>query len=88
MSIKLLDCTLRDGAYINNAEFGKPAMRGIISKLQDAHTDIIEIGWLKNAEYNNDTTYFHVPSDAEAYITDIVMMRLCLVSSGHLRQLI
>lgn len=68
MSIKLLDCTLRDGAYVNNAEFGKPAMRGIINKLQDAHAEIIEIGWLKNSEYKEETTYFHVPSDAEPYI--------------------
>ena len=68
MSIKLLDCTLRDGAYINNAEFGKPAMRGIISKLQDAHIDIIECGWLKDSEYREGTTYFHVPSDSERYI--------------------
>lgn len=68
MTIRLLDCTLRDGAYINNAEFGKPAMRGIISKLQDAHVDIIECGWLKNPEFKEDTTYFHVPSDVIPYI--------------------
>ena len=70
MSIKLLDCTLRDGAYINNAEFGKPVMRGIINKLQDAHAEIIEIGWLKNSEYKEGTTYFHIPSDAETYILE------------------
>lgn len=68
MHIKLLDCTLRDGAYVNNAEFGKPAMRGIISKLQDAHTDIIECGWLKDFEHVVGTSYFHVPEDAEQYI--------------------
>ena len=70
MIIKLLDCTLRDGAYINNAEFGKPAMRGIISKLQDAHVDIIECGWLKDPEYKEGTTYFHVPSDVLPYINN------------------
>ena len=68
MSIKLLDCTLRDGAYINNAEFGNPALRGIITKLQDAHVDIIECGWLKDSEYTAGTSYFHIPSDAEYYI--------------------
>lgn len=68
MIIKLLDCTLRDGAYVNNAEFGKPAMRGIISKLQDAHTDIIECGWLKDFEHVVGTSYLHVPEDAEQYI--------------------
>ena len=70
MKISLLDCTLRDGAYVNNAEFGKPAMRGIISKLQDAHVDIIECGWLKDSEYKEGTSYFHVPSDAEIYINN------------------
>lgn len=68
MTIKILDCTLRDGAYVNNAEFGKPAMRGIISKLQDAHADIIECGWLKDFEHVVGTSYFHVPEDAEQYI--------------------
>ncbi len=68
MKIQILDCTLRDGAYVNNAEFGKPAMRGIISKLQDAHTDIIECGWLKDFDHAEGTSYFHFPSDADNYI--------------------
>ncbi len=70
MNIRLLDCTLRDGAYVNNAEFGKPAMRGIINKLQDAHVDIIECGWLKDPEYKDGTTFFHIPSDLLPYIND------------------
>ncbi len=68
MNIKILDCTLRDGAYVNNAEFGKAAMRGIISKLQDSRVDIIECGWLKDFEHKEGTSYFHVPADAETYI--------------------
>ena len=51
MSIELLDCTLRDGAYINNSEFGEPALKGIIKHLQDAHVEIIECGWLKDSEH-------------------------------------
>ena len=31
--IKLLDCTLRDGAYVVEAKFGTPAIKGIISKM-------------------------------------------------------
>ena len=68
--IKLLDCTLRDGAYINNAEFGKPAMRGIISKLQDAHADIIECGWLKDSVHKVGSSYFHFPSDVIPYLNN------------------
>ena len=66
--IQLLDCTLRDGAYIVNAEFGVPAIKGIIKRMQDANVDIIECGWLKDAPYKKGTTFFHVPSDLERYL--------------------
>ena len=39
--IKVLDCTLRDGAYIVESKFGIPAIKGIIKKLQDAKIDKI-----------------------------------------------
>ena len=31
--ISLLDCTLRDGCYIVDAEFGEPVIKGIIRKI-------------------------------------------------------
>lgn len=65
----LLDCTLRDGAYINGSEFGTPAIRGIISKMQDAGAEVIECGWLKDAPYKDGSTYYHIPSDMEKYLT-------------------
>lgn len=68
--IKLLDCTLRDGAYINGSDFGTPVIKGIIKKLQDADADIIECGWLKDAPYKDGSTYYHVPSDLEKYLID------------------
>ena len=67
--IKLLDCTLRDGAYIVNADFGEPSIKGIIRKLQDANIDIIECGWLKDKEHEQGHTFYHVPSDVVQYIT-------------------
>lgn len=67
--ISLLDCTLRDGAYINGSEFGTPAIRGIISKMQDAGAEVIECGWLKDAPYKDGSTYYHIPSDMEKYLT-------------------
>jgi 4-hydroxy 2-oxovalerate aldolase len=66
--IKLLDCTLRDGAYIVEAKFGTPAIKGIIKKMQDANVDIIECGWLKNAPHEPGTSFFHVPSDLQEYM--------------------
>lgn len=68
--IELLDCTLRDGSYITGSEFGAAAIKGIIKKMQDAHIEVIECGWLKDKEYKEGTTYFHVPSDLEKYLID------------------
>lgn len=67
--ISLLDCTLRDGAYITDAKFGEPAIRGILSKMLDAGVEIIECGWLKNSPYRQGTTYYHVPRDLEQYLS-------------------
>lgn len=68
--IKLLDCTLRDGAYIVDAQFGTPAMKGIMKKLQQAKIDIIECGWLKDAPHREGTSFFHVPDDLLPYISE------------------
>lgn len=68
--VKLLDCTLRDGAYIVNAKFGEPVIRGIIQKMQKAGIEIVECGWLKDSEYEAGSTFYHVPSDVKQYITE------------------
>lgn len=68
--IECLDCTLRDGAYIVEGQFGTPAIKGIISKLQEAGIEIIECGWLKNQEHKVGTTFFKLPKDLEKYIDE------------------
>lgn len=65
---KLLDCTLRDGAYIVDSKFGTTAMKGIINKMQSANVDIIECGWLKNNPHEIGSSFFHVPSDVNQYL--------------------
>lgn len=68
--VQLLDCTLRDGAYIVDSKFGTPAIKGIIRKMQNANIDIVECGWLKNTPHDKGTTFYHVPSDLEQYISE------------------
>lgn len=68
--IKVLDCTLRDGAYITDSFFGDVAIRGIIKKLQEARVDVIEVGWLKNNPHQKDSSYFRSPSDIVPYLTE------------------
>ena len=42
----LLDCTLRDGGYVNDWKFGHDNLVSIFERLVDANLDIIEIGFL------------------------------------------
>ena len=44
--VKLLDCTLRDGGYVNDWEFGHDNLISVFERLADAGIDIIEVGFL------------------------------------------
>lgn len=45
-NLKLLDCTLRDGGYVNDWEFGHDNIVSIFERLVDANVDIIEVGFI------------------------------------------
>lgn len=45
-SIQILDCTLRDGGFVNDWNFGLGSMKSIISRLDKAGIDMIEIGFI------------------------------------------
>ena len=45
-NIKLLDCTLRDGGYINDWNFGHENIVNIFERLVGAGVDMIETGFL------------------------------------------
>ena len=60
---KLLDCTLRDGGYINDWEFGTHTIRDILKKLVEANVDYVEVGFLRDCEYSSDKTLFNCCAD-------------------------
>lgn len=43
---QLLDCTLRDGGYVNSWRFGRETIRSIVTDLVEAGVDFIEAGFL------------------------------------------
>jgi len=55
---KLLDCTLRDGGYVNDWDFGKKAIHSIKENLEKSGVEMIEIGFLKDIPYNPNRTLF------------------------------
>lgn len=63
-SIKILDCTLRDGGFVNDWNFGLGTIESIISRLNKAGIEIIEIGFLdKRRKYDENRS---ILPDAES----------------------
>ncbi len=55
--LQLLDCTLRDGGYVNQWKWGFQTAREIISYLVKAKVEVVEVGFLRNVEkYDPDIT--------------------------------
>ena len=50
--INILDCTLRDGGYVNDFNFGHVVLKDIVQKLSSASIDIIECGFLKSGAFD------------------------------------
>ena len=62
-NLKLLDCTLRDGGYINDWRFGYENIRDIVRSLVKAGTDIVEVGFLRNVDYDPDCTRWNTVAE-------------------------
>jgi 4-hydroxy 2-oxovalerate aldolase len=68
VKINLLDCTLRDGGYVNNWMFGAASIAGITDALEKAKADIIELGFLRDTQPNKDSTSFSEIEDINSTI--------------------
>lgn len=57
LDYKILDCTLRDGGYINDWRWGFDLARSVIRLLVKSNVDVVEVGFLRNVqEYNPEVT--------------------------------
>ncbi len=85
--MKILDCTLRDGGYVNNWDFGKKNISKIINGLVEANIDIIECGFLtKKTEYNENITKFNTLKEIACLIPENRKGRMyvCMTNYGEI----
>ena len=89
--IKILDCTLRDGGYINNWKWGRSRAELIVSKLTDSGIDIIEVGFLKNADVHTpNNTISNSIADLNSIVPgseNIVFAAMVMISDYDVTQL-
>lgn len=63
--VNLLDCTLRDGGYVNDWMFGEQNIKGFCSKIARTGIEFLEVGFLKETDFNPDRAIFPT---VESYI--------------------
>ncbi len=70
--IKILDCTLRDGGYVNGWDFGETSIKQTLLKLEEANIDLIETGFLENkdTEFTSDLSLYNTTDDAENMLAE------------------
>ncbi len=66
--IKVLDCTLRDGGYINDWRFGRQAISDILSALEKSGSEIVEVGFLRDVPYQEDRVIFNSMEQVKSLI--------------------
>ena len=81
--IQILDCTIRDGGYVNNWHFNKKLVREIYKALSKAGVDYFEIGFRRTKEYSDGSKYglwrFSEEGDIRDVIKNIDGVRLALM---------
>ena len=65
---QLLDCTLRDGAYLIDKKFGDQTIHGIIRGLMQAKIDYIEIGFFQDDGFGEGKTVYRNSADAKRFV--------------------
>ena len=68
--VKFLDCTLRDGGYVNNWQFGADTMKDMLARLTAAGLDIIECGFLTDLPSSKDQSLFHTPKELDSLLPE------------------
>ncbi len=84
--VKVLDCTLRDGGYCNNWNFGSENIKKIINGLSEANVDIIECGFLTLKEsFEKDRSKYNSLSEMVGYLPQKRNNQLyvCMINYGE-----
>lgn len=67
--VYLLDCTLRDGGYVNDWRFGFDTIKKVKEGLEDAGIDIIELGFFREGIPDLDRSVYPSGKDIRRIMT-------------------
>ena len=78
-NIKILDCTLRDGGYINKWNFKINQIKSVINLLLNSNMDFIELGFLTKEKQKNQTALFDNFNEINEIISKFPKEKFCLM---------
>lgn len=68
--VQLLDCTLRDGGYLVDAQFGNTVIKGMIKGLSESGIDVVECGFLKDEPHQKGSTIFNNAAQLRPFLPE------------------
>lgn len=68
--VHLLDCTLRDGGYLNNWAFGSENIREVTGLVRDTGVSVVEMGFMRDEPYDPERAVWNDAEMAGAYIPE------------------
>lgn len=68
--VVLMDCTLRDGGYVNNWNFGEGCIRNVIKGLEVSNIDIVELGFFRDLDYNKNSSLYSSVTQIDELISN------------------
>lgn len=69
--VEVLDCTLRDGGYVNNWSYSKAAINAITSGVVASGIEYLELGFLCDTKPQEATTLFTSIKEAEDLLSEV-----------------
>lgn len=84
MNIEILDCTLRDGGYVNNWNFSANDIKGISKHLNIGNIEKIELGYITGKERERGTLFNSLSRVSEIEIPNY--KKILMINYGELEE--
>lgn len=82
-NIQILDCTLRDGGYVNDWQFGDVNSKLITESIYGAGIDYCELGFIRHCDYKKDKMEFNNMSQISSIFKPSNVKLAAMVEIGY-----
>ena len=78
-TVKILDCTLRDGGYYTNWDFDRELVEVYLKSMEELPIEYLEVGYRNPSLDNYRGEYYYCPENTLAFIKSISSKKLAII---------